>query len=74
MRLKGYPRIELVYGMTRHLALAVAGVLLFSSGLELLQAWLPWRECSWEDIQINLRAVALGGLVSRVGVKSRPRG
>ena len=66
--------VVLVYGLTRHLALAVAGVLLFSSALELLRAWLPWRECSWENIQINLLAEALGGLVSWVGVKSRPRG
>lgn len=61
--------VVLVYWVTRHLALAVVGVLLFSTALELLQAWLPWRECSWADIQINLLAVALGWLVIRVGAK-----
>ena len=60
------------------LALAVAAVLIFSSTLELIQVWLPWREGSWKDLAVNLLAVALGALLvwvaERGGVAVRGRG
>ena len=60
------------------LALAVAAILIFSSALELIQVWLPWREGSWEDLAVNLLAVAVGALLvwlaERGGLALRGRG
>ncbi len=43
-----------------HPGLAAAGVLGYSALLELLQGFVPWREASWADMEVNLFAVALG--------------
>ena len=60
-----------------HPRLAAAGVLGYSALLELLQGFIPWREASWADMQVNLLAVVLGlgvGLgVTRGGRAGRRR-
>ena len=70
--------VVLLTWLTRRLALAVAAVLAFSSALELIQVWLPWREGSWEDLAVNLLAVAVGALLvwlaERGGLALRGRG
>ena len=70
--------VVLLTWLTRRLALAVAAILIFSSALELIQVWLPWREGSWEDLAVNLLAVAVGALLvwlaERGGLALRGRG
>ncbi len=70
--------VVLLTWLTRRLALAVAAVLAFSSAPELIQVWLPWREGSWEDLAVNLLAVAVGALLvwvaERGGLALRGRG
>ena len=70
--------VVLLTWLTRRLALAVAAILIFSSALALIQVWLPWREGSWEDLAVNLLAVAVGALLvwlaERGGLALRGRG
>ena len=52
---------------------SAAGVLGFSILLELFQGFIPWREASWTDMQVNLLAVVLGVTRGeRAGRRRRP--
>lgn len=59
--LLGFAGLVVVFtALVGHPGVAAAGVLGFSTLLEMIQGWVPWREASWADVQVNLLAVALG--------------
>ncbi|MEE8118475.1 MAG: VanZ family protein [Gammaproteobacteria bacterium] len=43
----------------------IVGLLVFSSGIEMIQYWLPWRSGEWLDIAANLLGIALGIFAAR---------
>lgn len=51
-------------GRRRHMLLAAVGLFLFGAVIEVVQLFVPGRDCEWEDLLADSVGIAIGALIA----------